>query len=250
MNLSRRSLLAVALAAGLAALGRCRLGPGAARDPGRLRDLQPGQPRPQGEGHPGARARRRRRLRALGPEPRLQQGAGVPQRRLPRLRLHRRRGGADRQDQRQPDQVRLRLLAAGMDGARHPQGHRHRGGRRPEGQARRGHPRHRPAHLPRPLAPRGEAHRARREARAPPAPRRPHGPGAGRRGRLGRARPPDGRGRDRGRRRALPPQRRRQHLGRAQRARSFRQGEPGPGDEGARRPTRRRAGGRSPTRPN
>ena len=53
-----------------------------------------------------------------------------------------------RQDQRQPDQIHLRLFAARMDGAGHPQGHRHHQGRGPEGQARRGHPRHRSAHLP------------------------------------------------------------------------------------------------------
>ena len=48
-----------------------------------------------------------------------------------------------------PDQVDLRLFAARMDGARHAQGDRHRQGRRSQGQARRRHARHRSAHLPR-----------------------------------------------------------------------------------------------------
>ena len=56
---------------------------------------------------------------ALGADARLQQGAGVPQRRLDRFRLHRRRRRADRADQRQSDQGGLCLFAAGMDGARH-----------------------------------------------------------------------------------------------------------------------------------
>ena len=43
---------------------------------------------------------------------RLQQGAGIPQRRLDRFRLDGRRRRADRQDQRQPDQVDLRLFRA------------------------------------------------------------------------------------------------------------------------------------------
>ena len=40
----------------------------------------------------------------------LEQGAGIPQRLLPRFRFHRRRRRADRQDQRQPDKVDLRLF--------------------------------------------------------------------------------------------------------------------------------------------
>ena len=60
----------------------------------------------------------------------------------------RRRRRAGEQDQRQSDQVDLCLFAAGMDRARHPQGHDDQQDRGPQGQARRGHPRHRSAHLP------------------------------------------------------------------------------------------------------
>ena len=59
----------------------------------------------------------------LGADARLQQGAGIPQRRLDRFRLDRRLGGAGLQDQRQSDQVDLRLFAARMDRAGHAQGH-------------------------------------------------------------------------------------------------------------------------------
>jgi len=72
-------------------------------------------------------------------------GAGIPQCRFDRLRLDRRLGGAGRQDQRQSDQVDLCLFAAGVDGARHRQGFADRQDRGPQGQARRGDPRHRPA---------------------------------------------------------------------------------------------------------
>ena len=46
----------------------------------------------------------------------------IPQRRLDRFRLDRGLGRAGRQDQRQSDQVDLRLFAAGMDRAGHAQG--------------------------------------------------------------------------------------------------------------------------------
>ncbi len=65
-----------------------------------------------------------------------------------RFRLHRRLRRAARQDQRQSDQGDLCLLQAGMDRAGHAQGYQHQDRRRSQGQARRGHPRHRPAHLP------------------------------------------------------------------------------------------------------
>ena len=84
----------------------------------------------------------------LGADARLQQGARIPQRRLDRLRLDRGLRRAGRQDQRQSDQVDLRLFAAGMDRAGHPQGHDDQQDRGPQGQARRGDARHRSAHLP------------------------------------------------------------------------------------------------------
>ena len=52
------------------------------------------------------------------------------------------------QDQRQSDQVDLRLFAAGMDRAGHAQGHDDQQDRGSQGQARRGDARHRSAHLP------------------------------------------------------------------------------------------------------
>jgi hypothetical protein len=73
---------------------------------------------------------------------RVQQGARIPQRRVARFRLDRRRGRADRQDQRHSDQIDLCLFAAGMDRARHPQGCADHTDRRPEGQAHRGDARH------------------------------------------------------------------------------------------------------------
>ena len=84
----------------------------------------------------------------VGAEPGLEQGARVPQRRQPGLRLDRGGRGPAGQGQRQPDRDRLDLLQAGMDGAGHPPRHRHRQGRGPEGQAHRGHQGHRPLHLP------------------------------------------------------------------------------------------------------
>ena len=203
-----------------------RLGAGEG-NPHRLRHLQPGQPRPQGQGLPREGARQGRHQGPLGAVARLQQGARIPQCRLDRFRLDRRRRRADRQDQRQPDQVDLRLFAPRMDRARDPQGHRHHQGRGPEGQARRRDPRHRSAHLPGARPAGGQAHREGREARSAPASGRPHRARARRRRCLGRPRPADGGRRSGERRAAVLPQRRRQHLGRAQRPRGLRQGQSG-----------------------
>ena len=52
------------------------------------------------------------------------------------------------QDQRQSDQVDLCLFASGMDRAGDAQGHGDQQDRGSQGQARRGDPRHRSAHLP------------------------------------------------------------------------------------------------------
>ena len=65
-----------------------------------------------------------------------------------RFRLDRGLGGAARQDQRQSDQVDLRLFAAGVDCAGHHQGFADRQDRGSQRQAGRGDPRHRPAYLP------------------------------------------------------------------------------------------------------
>ena len=102
----------------------------------------------------------------LGADARLQQGAGISQRRLDRFRLDRRLGGAGRQDQRQPDQVDLRLFAPRMDRAGDAQGHGDHQGRGPQGQARRGDARHRSAHLPGARAARRRPDREGRQARA------------------------------------------------------------------------------------
>src|SRR5262249_15901750 len=72
----------------------------------------------------------------------------VPQCRLDRLRVDRGRRRAGGEDQRQPDQVDLRLFAARVDRAGHPQGHLDQQDRGPQGQARGGDARHRSAHLP------------------------------------------------------------------------------------------------------
>ena len=58
----------------------------------------------------------------LGADARLQQGAGIPQCRLDRFRLDRGLGRPGRQNQRQSDQVDLRLFAPRVDGAGDPQG--------------------------------------------------------------------------------------------------------------------------------
>ena len=58
----------------------------------------------------------------LGADARLEQGAGIPERRLDRLRLDRGLGGAGLEDQRQSDQVDLRLFAPRMDRAGDAQG--------------------------------------------------------------------------------------------------------------------------------
>ena len=97
-----------------------------------------------------------------------------------------------------PDQVGLRLFAAGMDRAGHHQGQQDQQGRGPQGQEGRDGARHRPAHL-----------RGARAARRRPD-RQGHHPGAGaaarrrrhrahprRRRCLGRSRPDDGAARDR-----------------------------------------------------
>ena len=114
----------------------------------RLGDLQSRFHAAQGKGPAGEGIRQGRHRHPLGADARLQQGAGIPQRRLDRLRLDRGLGGAARQDQRQSDQVDLRLFAAGMDRAGHHQGFADHQDRGSQGQARRGDARHRPAHLP------------------------------------------------------------------------------------------------------
>ena len=114
----------------------------------RLGDLQSGVDDPQAEGPAGEGIRQGRHQHRLGAVGRLQQGARVPQRRLDRFRLDRGLRGAGCQDQRQSDQVDLCLFAPRMDRAGHDQGFQDQDGRRPQGQARRGDPRHRSAHLP------------------------------------------------------------------------------------------------------
>ena len=161
------------------------------------------------------------RLGAVG---RFQQGAGIPQRRLDRFRLDRGLGGAGRQDQRQPDQVDLRLFAARMDRAGDAQGLQDRDGRRSQGQARRGDARHRSAHLPGARAARRRPHREGHHAGAAAACRRQDRADPRRRRRLGRPRSDDGAGRSRGGRQAVLPQGRRQHLGHPQRARAVPEG--------------------------
>ena len=99
--------------------------------------------------------------------------------------------------------------------------------RRPEGQAHRRHPRHRPAHLPGARAAVGRPDREGRDAGAAAACGRPPGAVARRRAGLGRAGPDDGFGRGRGGRPPVLPQHRGQYLGRAQRPRGVRQGAPG-----------------------
>ena len=138
---------------------------------------------------------------------RLQQGARIPQRRLDRFRLDRRRGRAGRQDQRQPDQVDLRLFAARMDRARDARTTARSAkiadlkGKRVA--VTRGTDPH--IFLVRALAEckltekdvkLGAAAACRRQDRADPRRRR----------RLGRSRPDDGAGRGRGRRQAVLPQ--------------------------------------------
>ena len=72
----------------------------------------------------------------------------IPQCRLDRLRLDRGLGRAGRQDQRQPDQVGLRLFASRMDRAGDHQGQQDQQARGPQGQEGRDGARHRSAHLP------------------------------------------------------------------------------------------------------
>ena len=210
-HLSRRAFGGTALA--LLAAQRLARAADAQRDPHRLGHLQPRQHRAEGTGPAGAGIRQRQDRRALGAVTRLQQGAGVPQCGLDRFRLDRRRRGADRQDQRQSDQVGLCVFAPGMDRAGHHEGQPDPGGRRPQGPAHRGDARHRPAHLPGARAGHRRADRARREAGAAAASRWPHRARARRRRRLGRPGPDDGRRRSRERRAAVLPQRRRRTPG-------------------------------------
>ena len=190
----------------------------------RLGLLQPGQPRAEAGGLARGGAEAGRDRGAVGAEPGLEQGAGVPQRRQPRLRLDRRRRGAAGQGQRQPDRDRLDLLQAGMDRPGHPPRRRHRQGRGPEGQADRGHQGHRPLHLPAARAGQARARCRRRRARPAAARPGPRGARARRRRRLGRPRPDDGRRRAVARLPPVLPRPGCQHLRRAQRARGVRGG--------------------------
>ncbi len=112
------------------------------------------------------------------------------------------------------------LFAARMDRAGDDQGLEDFERRRPQGQARRGDPRHRSAHLPGARAARRRPHRKGHHADPAAARRRQDRADPRRRRCLGRARPDDGAGRDRGRRQAVLSQARRQHLGHPQCARS------------------------------
>ena len=201
------------------------------RDPARLRHLQSAVAGPQGaqdpRGEPGGRQDRR----PLGPEPGLQQGARIPQCRRHRSGLDGRRRGPAGRHQRQSHQVGLRLLAARMDGARHPRQHRHRQGRGPQGQAHRRHARHRSLHLPAAGPGPERPGRKGRHPRPAAASGRPSGAGARRCRRLGRSRSDDGAGRSR-RRQAVSSRCRPQYLGRAQCPHGVRQGAAGTGGQG------------------
>ena len=194
-------------------------------DSHRLGDLQPGVDGPQAKGIAGKGIRQGRHQRGLGAVGGFQQGARIPQRRLDRFRFDRGLGSAGRQNQRQPDQVDLRLFAPGMDRAGDVKGFKDRLGGRPEGQARRGDARHRPAHLPGSRAARRRPHRKGHHPGAAAARRRQDRADPWRRRRLGRSRPDDGAGRSRGRRKTVLPQGRRQHLGHPQRARAVPEGQ-------------------------
>ena len=190
-------------------------------NPHRLGDLQSGLHGAQGQGPAGKGIRQGRHRHPLGADARLQQGAGIPQCRLDRFRLDRRLRGAARQDQRQSDQVDLRLFAPGMDRAGDAQGHADQQDRGSQGQARRGDPRHRSAHLPGARAAHRSADREGHHAGAAAASRRQDRADPRRRRCLGRARSDDGGGRGRGRRAAVLSQQGGQHLGHPQcRARS------------------------------
>ena len=152
MRLARRALLG-ALALALPALSLAARAAEVEGDAPRLGDLQPGRPRPEGQGVPGGGAEADGHHRALGPVARLQQGAGISECRRDRLRLvgRRRRPGRARST---ATRSRRSTPSRGRNGrrsspARTPASR----GRRPQGQARRRHPRHRPAHLPDPRAP-------------------------------------------------------------------------------------------------
>ena len=101
----------------------------------------------------------------LGADQQLEQRAAIPQRRLDRLRLDRRLRRSGRQDQRQSDQVGLRLFAPGMDRAGHHQGQRDQQGRGSQGQEGRDGARHRSAHLHGARAALGRPHRQGHHAR-------------------------------------------------------------------------------------
>ena len=107
-------------------------------------------------------------------------------------------------DQRQPDPDESTSIRSRSGRRWSPAPTLARHGRRPEGQAHRGDPRHRPAHLPAARARRAPGSpRSRRAAGAAAARRRPHRTAARRRRRLGRARSADGRRRARAAARAL-----------------------------------------------
>jgi sulfonate transport system substrate-binding protein len=89
------------------------------------------------------------RLGAVG---RLQQGARVPQRRFDRFRLHAGSAALVAKINGKPDQVDLRLFAPEWTALVTSKDSKIAKRRRTQGQARRGHPRHRSAHLPGPRA--------------------------------------------------------------------------------------------------
>ena len=172
MAASRRLALKVIAAAAVAPGSR----PGACRRPAlaahaRLGLLQPGEPRPEGEGlaRGGAQGRtasmsagcrawaRTRRSSSSTPARSTSARPPAPPRCWPGSTATR--------------SVRLRLLQARVDGAGHPARHRHRQGRGSEGQADRRHQGHRPLHLPPARAGRcrpGPGRRAARPAAARP----------------------------------------------------------------------------------
>ena len=186
----------------------------------RLGDLQSGVDDPQAKGVARKGIRQGRHQHRLGAVGRLQQGARVPQRRLDRFRLDRGFRGTGGPDQRQSDQVDLRLFAPGMDRAGDGQGFQDIDGRRPQGQARRGDPRDRSAYLSGARAARRRPDRKGHHAGAAAACRRQDRADPRRRRCLGRPRSDDGAGGNRGRRQTVLPQSGRQHLGHPQCARS------------------------------
>ena len=158
----------------------------------RLGDLQSRVDGPQAKGIAGEGIRQGRHQRRLGAVRRFQQGARIPQRRLDRFRIDRRLGGAGRPDQRQPDQIDLCLFAPRMDRAGDSKGFQDRLRCRSQGQARRGDPRHRSAHLPGACAARCRPHRKGHHAGAAAACRRQDGADPRRCRCLGRPRSDDG----------------------------------------------------------